>query len=53
VKERIDPRECEHAGYEEARADEAADCSALLFDATRKWPYPSVSLPRKEFMENA
>ena len=35
------------------RADEAADCSALLIDATRKWPYPPVSLPRKEFMENA
>jgi UbiD family decarboxylase len=27
--------------------------SALLIDATRPWPYPPVSLPRKEFMENA
>ncbi|MBI4317991.1 MAG: UbiD family decarboxylase [Chloroflexi bacterium] len=27
--------------------------SALLVDATTKWPYPPVSLPRKDFMENA
>ncbi|MBI2953603.1 MAG: UbiD family decarboxylase [Chloroflexi bacterium] len=27
--------------------------SALLIDATTKWPYPPVSLPRKEYMENA
>jgi len=27
--------------------------SALLIDATRPWPYTPVSLPRKEFMENA
>jgi UbiD family decarboxylase len=25
----------------------------LLIDATRKWPYPPVSLPKKEFMEDA
>ena len=28
-------------------------CSSLLIDATRKWGYPPVSLPKKEFMENA
>ncbi|MDP2643657.1 MAG: UbiD family decarboxylase [Desulfobacterales bacterium] len=27
--------------------------SALLIDATMKWPYPPVALPRKEIMENA
>lgn len=27
--------------------------SALLIDATRKWDYPAVSLPKKEFMERA
>ncbi len=27
--------------------------SALLIDATRKWPYPPTSLPGREFMENA
>ncbi|MDP2719136.1 MAG: UbiD family decarboxylase [Dehalococcoidia bacterium] len=27
--------------------------SAVLIDATRKWPYPPVSLPKKEFMEKA
>lgn len=28
-------------------------CSAMLIDATRKWPYPPASLPKKEFMEKA
>ncbi|HEX9442481.1 MAG TPA: UbiD family decarboxylase [Candidatus Binatia bacterium] len=27
--------------------------SAVLIDATRKWDYPPVSLPRREFMEKA
>ncbi|MBI2954027.1 MAG: UbiD family decarboxylase [Chloroflexi bacterium] len=27
--------------------------SALLIDATCKWPYPPVSLPKREFMERA
>ncbi|MBP1157183.1 MULTISPECIES: UbiD family decarboxylase [unclassified Paenibacillus] len=27
--------------------------SALVIDATRKWDYPPVALPKKEFMENA
>jgi UbiD family decarboxylase len=27
--------------------------SALLIDATRKWAYPPVSLPKKEYMEHA
>ena len=27
--------------------------SAMLVDATRKWDYPPVSLPKKEFMERA
>jgi UbiD family decarboxylase len=30
-----------------------ASTAALLIDATRPWPYTPVSLPRKEFMENA
>jgi 4-hydroxy-3-polyprenylbenzoate decarboxylase len=25
--------------------------SAILLDATRKWPYPPVSLPKREYME--
>ena len=28
-------------------------CSAILINATMKWPYPPVSLPRQEFMERA
>jgi 4-hydroxy-3-polyprenylbenzoate decarboxylase len=27
--------------------------SSLLIDATRKWPYPPVGLPKKEYMERA
>lgn len=27
--------------------------TALLIDATRDWPYPPVSLPKKEYMKNA
>jgi len=27
--------------------------SAMLIDATRKWPYPPISLPAQEFMEKA
>jgi len=33
--------------------DEIAGASAMLIDATRKWPYPPVSLPKKEYMERA
>ncbi|MBI4522986.1 MAG: UbiD family decarboxylase [Deltaproteobacteria bacterium] len=31
----------------------AASTSALLINATRPWPYPPVSLPRREFMERS
>jgi len=33
--------------------DEIAGSSAMLIDATRKWDYPPVSLPKKEYMERA
>ena len=33
--------------------DEIAGSSAMLMDATRKWDYPPVSLPKKEYMERA
>jgi UbiD family decarboxylase len=37
-----------------SREDAAAQRgSAILIDATRKWEYPPVSLPRREFMEKA
>ena len=29
------------------------DCSCLLVDTTLKWGFPPVSLPKKEFMEDA
>lgn len=37
----------------EVSMEEIAGCSALLIDATRKWAYPPVSLPKREFMERA
>ncbi len=37
----------------EVSMHEIAGCSALLIDATRKWDYPPVSLPKREFMERA
>src|SRR3970282_384896 len=27
--------------------------SSMIIDATRKWPYPPISLPKKEFMDRA
>ena len=38
---------------EEARFPSPSGCSALLMDATRKWPSPPVALPKKEYMERA
>lgn len=38
------------APYEEK---ERVTSSAVLIDATIKWPYPPVALPKKEYMENA
>lgn len=35
------------------KIDKPPDRSQLLIDATRKWPYPPISLPKKEFMERA
>ena len=32
---------------------ETAKASAILIDATCKWPYPPTSLPRREFMDRA
>src|ERR1043166_8882821 len=40
-------------GKLEKGMDEMFGCSAMLIDATRKWDYPPVSLPKKEFMERA
>ncbi|MGZ9262342.1 MAG: UbiD family decarboxylase [Candidatus Binatia bacterium] len=41
-------------GHEQGLSvDEIAGSSAMLMDATRKWAYPPVSLPKKEYMERA
>ncbi len=37
----------------EQRSAGTVSCSAILIDATLKWPYPPTSLPRKDFMEKA
>ncbi|MBI4333183.1 MAG: UbiD family decarboxylase [Chloroflexi bacterium] len=40
-------------GESEGNYPGPAGQSSLLIDATRKWDYPPVSLPAKEFMDNA
>ncbi|MGH7930669.1 MAG: UbiD family decarboxylase [Candidatus Binatia bacterium] len=37
----------------EARFPSPSGCSAILIDATRKWPYPPVALPARKYMEAA
>jgi len=37
----------------EARFPSPCGCSAIMMDATRKWPYPPVALPAKKYMEAA
>jgi 4-hydroxy-3-polyprenylbenzoate decarboxylase len=41
------------ASAEERRFPSPSGSSALVIDATRKWAYTPVGLPRKEFMEQA
>jgi 4-hydroxy-3-polyprenylbenzoate decarboxylase len=41
------------ASREERSYPKPQGASSLLIDATRKWPYPPVGLPKKEFMEKA
>lgn len=41
------------SSWEERSFPSPHGCSAILIDATRKWPYPPVGLPKKEYMENA
>jgi len=38
---------------EETRYPKPSGGSAMLIDATRKWDYPPVALPRREYMERA
>ncbi|MBI2860773.1 MAG: UbiD family decarboxylase [Chloroflexi bacterium] len=49
----LDPSVTPPSEGEGHAAPGAPSGSALLIDATRKWDYPPVSLPRKEFMERA
>lgn len=46
-------RSASPAGAPDARYPLPHGCSSLLIDATIKWPYPPVSLPKKEYMERA
>lgn len=39
--------------HTEARFPSPSGCSAIMIDATRKWPYPPVALPSKKYMEAA
>ena len=49
----MDPSAAPPGNELEISMNEIAGCSALLIDATRKWDYPPVSLPKREFMERA
>lgn len=42
-----------NATYEEKEYPNGIGSSAMLIDATLKYPYPPVSLPKREFMERA
>ena len=39
--------------HTEARFPSPSGCSAIMIDATRKWPYPPVALPARPYMEAA
>ncbi|MSP39679.1 MAG: UbiD family decarboxylase [Deltaproteobacteria bacterium] len=41
------------SSHTEARFPSPSGCSAIMIDATRKWPYPPVALPAKKYMEAA
>ena len=41
------------APYSDRTYPDGLGGSGMLIDATMKWPYPPVSLPNREFMENA
>jgi 4-hydroxy-3-polyprenylbenzoate decarboxylase len=41
------------SSHTEARFPSPSGCSAIMIDATRKWPYPPVALPAKKYMEVA
>jgi len=50
----IDPSAAKpDAPQEEKEFPGGVGSSAMLIDATMKWPYPPVSLPKKEFMDKA
>jgi 4-hydroxy-3-polyprenylbenzoate decarboxylase len=50
----LDPSGAPHtAPQEERRYPRDSGASAILINATRKWNYPPVSLPKKAFMERA
>jgi 4-hydroxy-3-polyprenylbenzoate decarboxylase len=41
------------SSWEERSFPSPHGASALLIDATRKWPYPPVGLPKREYMDGA
>jgi UbiD family decarboxylase len=41
------------SSHTEARFPSPSGCSAIMIDATRKWPYPPVALPSRKYMEAA
>jgi len=49
----LDPSGRQPGKIEEAKEGGSGELGALLINATLKWGFPPVSLPRKDFMENA
>ena len=47
------PPSDELPGAARLEPDQMPEYSCLLVDATLKWPYPPVSLPKKEYMDTA
>ncbi len=50
----LDPSACPPRSSHKERSYPSPDgASAILIDATRKWAYPPVGLPKREYMERA
>lgn len=51
----LDPSGAPTPGWKREREDRggASQLSRVFINATRKWPYPPVALPQKEYMERA
>lgn len=49
----LDPSAAPPGQREDSRLFDTPSFASLMIDATRKWPYPPISLPTQEHMEHA